>query len=299
MILKTPTQIYWCLTDRCNLRCSFCLSESDPLGRDKELDAEKRALILDDIILSRAMKVYLTGGEPLLIPETLDYANHLLENNIFTVLTTNGILLDQQTIAQCADMGLNRIQLSIHGSHPELNDSIMGGHAYERIMIALGLIHKAGIDLHLKITMTQQNIQDVPALIEQLRRFEPSLINASEVMATGRGFLNYESLRPSIEDLSRARDQIETCNQEGLNVSFKSHSLFFDEVGRPSTCTVGDETSSVCLIMPNGNMTPCTPAHIWGLSNNVLEYGIKGAWEQLPLYGQFIQADKVQGRCRS
>ncbi|PJA73509.1 MAG: hypothetical protein CO150_07850, partial [Nitrospirae bacterium CG_4_9_14_3_um_filter_53_35] len=45
-------------------------------------------------------------------------------------------------------------------------------------------------------------------------------------------------------------------------------------------------------------MTPCTPAHVWGLSNNVLEYGIQGAWEQIPLYAQFLQVENLHGRCR-
>jgi pyrroloquinoline quinone biosynthesis protein E len=299
MILKTPLEVFWCLTDRCNLRCNFCLSESDSMTRQDELRTEERSLILDDLIGSGVLKVYLTGGEPLLIPETLDYAKYLREHGIFTVLTTNGVLLDPSTIRLLSEYGLNRIQVSIHGSTPEINDSIMGGHAFERIMQALGEIHDSGIDLHIKVTLTKQNIQGLALLIQKLLPFEPSLINVSEVTATGRGFLNYESIQPFEEELQKAREDVEAFNKQGANVSFRSHTLHFAETGRPSTCTVGSETASTCLILPDGNMTPCTPAYIWGLSINVLDYGIKEAWEQLPLYAQYLNPEKLQGRCRS
>lgn len=299
MLLKTPLEVFWCLTDRCNMRCRFCLSESDLKIRENELRAEQRAVILEDLIGCRTLKVYLTGGEPLLVPETLGYVKRLRDNGIFVVLTTNAVLLDPMSIQRLADYGLNRIQVSIHGSTPEINDPVMGWHAFDRIMKAFAWIRDSGIDLHIKTTITRQNVQDLPHLAQKLLAFGPSLINMSEVTATGRGFRNYESLRPSLEELSQARDQIGAINEQGANVSFRSHSLYFSEIGRPSTCTVGDESASACLIMPDGSMTPCTPAHVWGLANNVLEEGIKGAWEQLPLYAQFLQPDKVEGRCRS
>lgn len=299
MLLKTPIEVFWCLTDRCNLRCNFCLSKSDPGIRENELGAEQRARIFDDLLDCKVMKVNLSGGEPLLIPETLGYVKRLAERQIFTVLTTNGTLLDRGSVRQLAQKGLNRIQISIHGSRPEINDPIMGGEAFDRIIQALAWIRETGLALHIKITLTRQNIHDLPRLIETLVPFGPSLINASEVTATGRGFLNYDLLRPSIEELSKARDNVEVFNQRGLPLSFRSHSLHFQETGRPSTCTIGDPTAATCLILPDGNMTPCTPAYIWGLSNHVLEHGVRGAWERLPLYAQFLQPERLQGHCRS
>jgi radical SAM protein with 4Fe4S-binding SPASM domain len=299
MLLKTPIEVFWCLTDRCNLKCNFCLSLSDPGTREDELRTEQRALILQDLIACNILKVCLTGGEPLLIPETLDYVRILKQNGIFTVLTTNAVLLDPAALRLLSEYGLDRIQVSIHASTPELNNAIMGGRAFDRIIKALGWIRDTGIDLHIKVTITEQNVHDLPQLLEQLQRFKPSLINASEVTATGRGFLNYETLRPSLEGLAQARDHIEALSQKGMNISFRSHSLFFEELGRPSTCTLGDETAATCLILPNGNMTPCTPAHVLGLSDSVLEHGVQCAWERLPLYRQFLQTENIQGRCRS
>jgi pyrroloquinoline quinone biosynthesis protein E len=175
----------------------------------------------------------------------------------------------------------------------------MGGPAFERIRKTLGWVRDAGINLHIKVTLIKQNIGDLKRLAQLLKVFEPALTNASEVMATGRGFSNYEAIQPSLEELGRAREDVGYCNDQGINISFRSHSLSFAEAGRPSTCTVGDTTATTCLIMPDGNMIPCTPAHVWGLANNVVHYGIQGAWERLPLYRQFLQADKLQGRCRS
>ncbi len=299
MILKAPLQVFWCLTDRCNLQCNFCLSESDPGRRAHEVSGAQRAVILNQLMENRVLKVYLTGGEPLLIPETMEYAKRLRKAGIFTVLTTNGVLLDRSVIRDLAVHGINRIQVSLHGATPETNDAIMGGPAFERILQALGWIRDAGVDLHIKVTLTRENAGELLRLIRNLAPFSPSLINVSELVATGRGFENYEALRPSLEALESARNKIASLREEGLNVSFKNHSLPSTENGRPGTCTVGSERASSCLILPDGNVTPCTPAHVWGLSNNVLEYGLRGAWHRLPLYREFLAPEKLQGRCKA
>jgi radical SAM protein with 4Fe4S-binding SPASM domain len=299
MLLKAPLQVFWCLTDRCNLQCNFCLSESDPEMRDHELSATQRAVILNQLIENRVLKVYLTGGEPLLIPETLEYVRRLRNEGVFTVLTTNGILLDRTIIRDLAVHGINRIQVSLHGATAETNDVIMGGPAFDRIIQALGWIRETTLDLHIKVTLTRENAEELPRLIRNLAPFSPALINVSELVATGRGFENYGALRPSFEALQSARNEIASLREEGLNLSFKNHSLPTAENGRPGTCTVGSDRASSCLILPNGNMTPCTPAHVWGLSNKVLEYGLRGAWHRLPLYREFLAPEKLQGRCKA
>ncbi len=298
MLLNAPLQVFWCLTDRCNLRCNFCLSESDAGVRDNELSAAERAVILDELIANRVLKVYLTGGEPLLIPHTLDYVKRLRKAGIFTVLTTNGVLLDRTVIEELAAYGINRIQVSLHGATARTNDAIMGGPAFGHIHQALGWIRDSGVDLHVKVTLTRENAEELPRLIRTLAPFSPCLINVSELVATGRGFENYEALRPSFETLEKARNEIADLRDAGLNVSFKNHSLASAESGRPGTCTVGSDRASSCLILPDGNMTPCTPAHVWGLSNSVLEHGLQGAWYRLPLYREFLAAEKLQGRCK-
>ncbi len=299
MILNAPLQVFWCLTDRCNLHCNFCLSESDSGTRMHELSVGQRAVILDELITHRVLKVYLTGGEPLLIPETVDYVERLKEAGVFTVLTTNGVLLDPSVIQDLAGQEIDRIQVSLHGGTLETNDAIMGGPAFERILDALGWIREAGVDLHVKVTLTRENATELPRLIRSLAPFSPALVNVSELVATGRGFENYETLRPSLETLASVRKEIAALRDEGFNVSFKNHSLASAANGRPGTCTVGSGRASSCLILPDGNVTPCTPAHVWGLSNNVLEHGLQGAWHRLPLYREFLAPEKLQGHCKA
>lgn len=299
MLLKTPVEVYWILTDRCNLRCNFCLSESDSAPRKHELTAAQRERVLHDLIQAEVLKVYLTGGEPLLIPETVDYVRLLSTHNVFTVLTTNGVLLDRQSIRRLDDCGLNRIQVSVHGSTPAMNDGIMGGPAFEAIMRTLEAISESGLDLHIKITATRENVHDLPRLVERLGAFGASLINIWEITPMGRGFHNREALQPPRSALETAREHVAEFNTRGMEVSFMSHTLQAAEYGRPSTCTVGNANATTCLIMADGNMTPCTPAHIWGLSNNVLEHGVQGAWHRLPRYARFIRPEKLRGGCQS
>lgn len=299
MLLKTPVEVYWILTDRCNLRCNFCLSESDSASREQELTPAQREQVLHDLIDARVLKVYLTGGEPLLIPETVDYVRRLRAHNVFTVLTTNGVLLDRRSIGLLADHGLNRIQVSVHGSTAGTNDAIMGGPAFDSIMKNLAEISESALDLHIKITATTENIRDLPQLLDRLEPFGASLINIWEITPLGRGFHNRDALQPPPQSLIEARDRVAEVSARGMPVSFRSHTLQAAEDGRPSTCTVGNPNATTCLILADGNMTPCTPAHIWGLSNNVLVHGVKGSWHRLTHYDRFIRPEKLRGGCRS
>ena len=85
------------LTDRCNLRCVYCMSEtgasfapaSDTLGAD-EIERVARAAARVGF-----RKIRLTGGEPMLRPDLVDIVRRLaaIPGIAEVTLTTNGILL--------------------------------------------------------------------------------------------------------------------------------------------------------------------------------------------------------------
>src|SRR6187551_2157509 len=85
------------VTDRCNLRCAYCMPEEEYawLPRDQILDFEELSTLVDAFIACGADKVRLTGGEPLLRRD-LDVFVQLLAAKPALhdiALTTNGILL--------------------------------------------------------------------------------------------------------------------------------------------------------------------------------------------------------------
>src|SRR5215467_4293815 len=100
------------VTDRCNLRCEYCMPEDDYtwLPREDVLHFEEISALVDVFLSLGVDKIRLTGGEPLLRRD-LSLLVGMLSAKVGLgdlALTTNGILLAEQIDALSA-AGLQRI----------------------------------------------------------------------------------------------------------------------------------------------------------------------------------------------
>jgi cyclic pyranopterin phosphate synthase len=104
------------VTDRCNLRCQYCMPEPDYvwLPREDILQFEEVEQLVDVFLDLGVDKVRLTGGEPLLrrdLPELVErLARRALIRDL--ALTTNGVLLAPMA-ADLARAGLHRVTVSL------------------------------------------------------------------------------------------------------------------------------------------------------------------------------------------
>lgn len=110
------------LTDRCNLRCNYCLPEefNDWLPNEKLLTTDELLRVIRVAVNCRITEVRLTGGEPLLRPDIVEIVSRIskLENAPQLSLTTNGIRL--AALAQdLKNAGLVRINVSLDTLRPD------------------------------------------------------------------------------------------------------------------------------------------------------------------------------------
>src|SRR5262245_60837223 len=104
------------VTDRCNLRCHYCMPEQDYvwLPRESLLSFEETAAIVDAFTPLGVSRLRITGGEPLLrrdLPVLIESlaAKAAIED---LALTTNGVLLASHA-APLRAAGLHRITVSL------------------------------------------------------------------------------------------------------------------------------------------------------------------------------------------
>ena len=110
------------VTDRCNLRCAYCMPEADYvwLPREDLLHFEEISALVDVFITLGVDKVRLTGGEPLLRRDLPQLVGMLAAKSALRdlALTTNGILLAEQIDALKA-AGLGRVTVSLDTLHAD------------------------------------------------------------------------------------------------------------------------------------------------------------------------------------
>jgi len=109
------------VTDRCNLRCSYCMPEPEYvwLPREDILHFEEIETLVDVFTGLGVDKVRLTGGEPLLRRDLPDLVHRLAQRTAIRdlAMTTNGVLLAAHAQA-LRDAGLHRLTVSLDTLNP-------------------------------------------------------------------------------------------------------------------------------------------------------------------------------------
>ncbi|MGV3768547.1 MAG: GTP 3',8-cyclase MoaA [Sphingobium phenoxybenzoativorans] len=144
------------VTDRCDLRCRYCMSEKMQfLSRKDVLTLEETAIIADRFIARGVRHIRLTGGEPLVrrdFPELARRIGRHLRTGALKelTLTTNGTHLAEHADA-LASAGIRRINVSLDSLDAGKYAFITRGGAIDKVLDGLAAARSAGIAI--KINM--------------------------------------------------------------------------------------------------------------------------------------------------
>jgi cyclic pyranopterin phosphate synthase len=136
------------LTDRCNLRCVYCLPADGIDFRPPEdllQDDELRLLVRVAAELG-IRKVRLTGGEPTVRPGLVPLVRDIAATPGIedVALTTNGLLLDRLA-APLAEAGLNRVNVSLDTLDPDKFSRITRGGRVGQVTAGIAAAEAAGL----------------------------------------------------------------------------------------------------------------------------------------------------------
>ena len=113
---RTINYLRLSITDRCNLRCMYCMPEEgiDFLPHDKILSYEEMLYIVKITVRAGIRKIRLTGGEPLVRKSFIPFLEKLskIEGLEEITLTTNGILLKENALL-LKQYGIRRLNISL------------------------------------------------------------------------------------------------------------------------------------------------------------------------------------------
>jgi MoaA/NifB/PqqE/SkfB family radical SAM enzyme len=141
----------------CNLQCTHCFISSSPTNHAHEMMslAEVRPH-LEEAERLGVREYYLTGGEPFLNPEILEIIEAALALGPVTVLT-NGVLIRPETatrlraLSDASPYSLD-LRVSIDGADAATNDPVRGQGTFARIVAAIGILARAGLNPVVTVT---------------------------------------------------------------------------------------------------------------------------------------------------
>ena len=152
------------VTDRCNLRCQYCMPEKDYvwLSRENLLRFEEIARLVDIFTELGVDKVRLTGGEPLLRNDIETLVRMLAENPCLEdlAMTTNGILLAENARSLIGS-GLNRITVSLDTLRSARFTTLTRGSNLDKVLLGIEAAREAGFrDLKIDSVILRDTNED-------------------------------------------------------------------------------------------------------------------------------------------
>ncbi|MAD32991.1 MAG: GTP 3',8-cyclase MoaA [Planctomycetes bacterium] len=167
------------VTDRCNLRCNYCMPEEEYswLPKSDVLSFEEIMRLVDRFVEAGVNKVRITGGEPLLRQDLDKLIAMLAERPIKDLaMTTNGVLLAQRAAA-LKRAGLHRLTVSLDSLDPTTFALLSRRNDLARVLEGLAAARDAGFR-HTKIdtvAIDGVNDRELPELIEYARSVDAEI----------------------------------------------------------------------------------------------------------------------------
>ena len=168
---RTVRYLRLSVTDRCDLRCVYCMSEHMTfLPKAELLTLEELERIAGAFIGLGTRKLRITGGEPLVRKGVMDLitalARHLKTGALDEItLTTNGSRL-AEFAPQIADAGVRRINVSLDTLKPDLFRKLTRGGDVAKVLAGIAAATAAGLQVKINaVALKDDNAAELPDLI--------------------------------------------------------------------------------------------------------------------------------------
>ncbi len=282
-------QIYFYLTEGCNLCCRHCWLSPKYQGPGKKygyLDTNLFSLIIDEAKELGLSGVKLTGGEPLLHPEIKELIKIVRNNNLTLTMETNGTLCTDEIAARIADFENPIVSVSLDGTDKKTHEWMRGVKGcFEKAINGVKNLVKAGIRTQIIMSITKHNKNQMEELVKLAEELGCDSVKFNIVQPLSRdGFFHKSNEVLSVEELIKTGfwAENELSQKTSLRVIY-SHPAAFRPLGK----IYGEEKDSGCFV--------CGIKGIIGVLHDG-SYALCGIGEQVPelVFGK-AGKDKLSG----
>jgi len=153
-------RIDWAIGWKCNFKCPHCFAKDfSGKGSNRTMSIDQIRDVAQQADEAGVFMINLIGGEPL-IGFDFDEVIRVLDPNRFRLaITTNGWMLSKERALHLAEIGVDRVCISVDSAIPEEHDSFRGVKgAHARAMAAIRNSLDAGMVTQVATVITHQNL---------------------------------------------------------------------------------------------------------------------------------------------
>ncbi len=237
------------LTDRCNLRCTYCMPNDFAawLPSEHQLTTDELVRVIEIAVSEGINEVRLTGGEPLLRPDIVEIVSRInaITNAPTLTMTTNALTLEK-VAKPLVDAGLTRINISLDTLDRDRFKLMTHRDRIDDVFAGIKAAQDAGIN-PIKINavlLKGVNADEAPALLEWALANKLALRFIEQMPLDAGGIWERSSLVTADDiyaDLS-TRYELTPCNGRGSSPAEE----FFVNGGPATVGIIGSVTRPFC-----------------------------------------------------
>ncbi|HXK17358.1 MAG TPA: radical SAM protein [Polyangiaceae bacterium] len=171
LVRRRPFQVLVQVTNRCNMKCSFCDFWPNVAPKREELTIADYRRIADELHQLGCFLVSIEGGEPL-IRQDLEQIIEAFAKHHIPALFTNGWYVDEKRARSLFDAGLVHASVSIDYADAAQHDAKRGivkttENAWHAVDLLKAAAPRGGLQVHIMTVLMQSNEGQIDALLQQ------------------------------------------------------------------------------------------------------------------------------------
>ena len=179
------------VTDRCNLRCFYCMPEEGIrfLPRQELLSYEEMERIVRVLAGLGVEKVRITGGEPFVRRDLMPFLEKIaaIDGIKKIALTTNGVLAAPH-VKDFKSLKIHSVNLSLDSLDPDRFYEVTRRNEFDAVMRTLDELLRHDIEVKINtVVMQGQNEQDILPMVEMTRQLPVNVRFIEEMPFNGSG----------------------------------------------------------------------------------------------------------------
>jgi radical SAM protein with 4Fe4S-binding SPASM domain len=217
------------VTRACNLNCIHCyISAGKPLK--DELKTHEWFNVIDQLKSLGVEVIYILGGEPLLRNDIFDIISHSTSLDIYTAMSTNGTLVDQEVAGKLKKSGIHEVQVSIDGPNERINSMIRGAGSFQKAINGVKILLEEGIKTTISYVITEFNKDYISDMVKLAKSLGVKTINFSPVQEFGRAKVNNVRLsRSSAVAVYKELKKI-SMNEKDITITINGFRFYLDDL---------------------------------------------------------------------
>ncbi|MBN2482657.1 MAG: radical SAM protein [Candidatus Omnitrophica bacterium] len=301
-----PQVLQLSVTYRCNLNCKMC-SIAHHLDKEEELSTEQIFHVIDEAKRYGIKEILLTGGEPFLREDIYRILKYIGDNQMFSIVTTNGTGINRETVNKVANSGINHFHFSLDGLS-DMNDYFRGEGVFEKVLDAITLLNaerskNRSFSIGIACTVMNKNVHQLGDMVQLADELKVDTINFQPLVKDNANFMDNKASdfwldQGSIVRLAEEIKKIRRFSPRHVRIYEEPRlELMVDYYRGTLTqnqwrCFGGLKTVFICYSKKQPLIYSCH-----GICGNLDEISLKKGWESSQARRLRIQAKTCKNPC--